>query len=268
MKALVIGSAGNLGSAILRSADLDVTGFSRKDWNDQNEFLFKNKDIVIHAAADHSVSMSDNIGNYISSNIGITAYVLEKMKVNKVKKLFYMSSCAVYGDLMCPKETDPMGPVTLNGYMKAANEFIIENFCSTNGIDYHIFRIFNLYGGADRFSFVSKLMSSIQNNRPLLVCNEGMSQRDYIHVNDVAYIVSKLAHHEHCSKYLNIGTGFTTKISEIIKVASESFPSLSVEYIQGPREVEYIRADLTHLKEHIGIYSFKNVLDYIQEKIS
>jgi UDP-glucose 4-epimerase len=271
MKVIVVGSSGNLGSSLVRNFikdGLEVTCFTRQDWIANNEYLFENVDVVIHAAANHSVSISNNISCYIESNLGITGYVLDRLKLFKINKLIFISSCAVYGGLMCPKESDPIGPVTLNGYMKAANEFLVGDYCSAYGIDYHILRIFNLYGGADRFSFVSKLLASVRSNTPLLVCNEGMSQRDYIHVDDVASIILKLVQSGFRSKYLNIGTGVTTKISEIVKVAKKFSSQLSVEYIEGPKEVEYIRADLCLLKKQIGVYDFKNVLDYIQECFS
>ena len=271
MKVLVVGSSGNLGSSLARkfgNDGFDVTCFTRQDWVANNDYLFENIDVVVHAAANHSVLISDNVGYYIDSNLGITGYVLDRLKLFKIKKLFFMSSCAVYGGLMCPKESDPMGPITLNGYMKAANEFLVGDFCSSHGIEYHILRIFNLYGGVDRFSFVSKLLASIQNNLPLLVCNEGMSQRDYVHVDDVANIISMLVRSQYCNIFLNIGTGFTTKISEIVKVAKECSPRLRVEYVSGPKEVEYIRADLCLLRTQIGVYHFKNVLEYVRSRLS
>lgn len=271
MKVLVVGSSGNLGSSLVRNFvndGIDVACFTRQDWVSNNEYLFEDADVVVHAAANHSVSISNSIGCYIDSNLGITGYVLDRLKLFKIKKFFFMSSCAVYGGLMCPKESDPMGPITLNGYMKAANEFLVGDFCSSRSIKYHILRIFNLYGGVDRFSFVSKLLASIQNNLSLLVCNEGMSQRDYIHVDDVANIMSILVHSKYCNTFLNIGTGYTTKISEIIKVAKECSSQLRVEYVNGPKEVEYIRADLSLLKTHIGEYHFMNVLDYVKERLT
>ena len=135
-------------------------------------------------------------------------------------------------------------------------------FCSANGIEYQILRVFNSYGGDDRFSIFSKLKRALQTGSPFVLNNDGRMQSDFIHVADVASVVLNLSATLISHTHLNIGTGVATKISTLVDKVAEQFPQLVIQ--RGlTREAEYSRADITRLRE-FWTGDFIRVEDYLR----
>ena len=76
-------------------------------------------------------------------------------------------------------------PLSLYSSLKITSEKLIEGFCSEMNIDYIIARVFNMYGGNDNFSVISKIINASLLKKTLHLVNNGTSVRDYIHINDV-----------------------------------------------------------------------------------
>ena len=52
-------------------------------------------------------------------------------------------------------------------------------------------RLFNTYGNPnDKFSFVEKIIRSKKNKSSIILINNGLSLRDFIHIDDVGKIYS------------------------------------------------------------------------------
>lgn len=195
-----------------------------------------------------------------------TATLLEAARDQRVKRLVFLSSCAVYGEDMRTSEDSLCCPITINGISKHLNEKLVAEFCSANGIEYQILRVFNSYGGDDRFSIFSKLKRALQTRTPFTLNNDGRMQRDFIHVADVASIVLNLSATRIAHTHLNIGTGVATKISMLVDRVAEQFPQLVVQ--RGlTQEAEYSRADTTRLRE-FWTSDFIRVEDYIREEFA
>ena len=142
------------------------------------------------------------------------------------------------------------------------NEKIIEEYCRKHKIKYEIYRIFNTYGGNDHFSIFYHIRQAIQEKRAFKLNNDGNSQRDFIHVEDVAKIILKLIETPPSYNYLNIGTGRATKISHIIDKIRECCPQLEIKS-QVAEEAEYSRGDITKLKATIN-FEFIGIDEYIK----
>ena len=190
-----------------------------------------------------------------------TATLLESARRHRVNRLVFMSSCAVYGEDMRTGEDSLCCPITINGITKHLNEKLVAQFCESNGIEYQILRVFNTYGGRDRFSIFSKLKNALTNGSVFTLNNEGRMQRDFIHVRDVAAIVLNLATLGIKYTHMNIGTGVATKISKLVEMVAAKFPELLIQPGHA-REAEYSRADTTRLREYWD-GSFIHVEDHI-----
>ena len=192
-----------------------------------------------------------------------TALLLEAARDQRVKRLVFLSSCAVYGEDMRTGEDSLCCPITINGISKHLNEKLVAEFCSANGIEFQILRVFNSYGADDRFSIFSKLKRALQNKSPFTLNNDGRMQRDFIHVADVASAILNLSATRIAHTHLNVGTGVATKISTLVDKVTEQFPQLKVQ--RGlTQEAEYSRADTTRLRE-FWTGDFIRVDDYIRE---
>jgi len=102
----------------------------------------------------------NNCSSYIEQSIGITAKILEYIKDWDINKIIYTSSSSVYGDNHYCNESDKLLPINLHGSLKVSNEYFISQYCKEKEIDYTITRIFNMYGGDDNFSIISKIINS------------------------------------------------------------------------------------------------------------
>lgn len=252
MNIILTGSNGNLGREIISQNSVHkILPIFRDNWSDLAELSFGKEDVVIHAASDLTSLIHETPFSIMDSNLASTARLLE---ISKGCSLFiYISSCAVYGDALTTTESTRCRPLSINGITKLLNERIVEEFCFKNSIPYLILRVFNMYGGRDRFSIISKLQQSVKTGIPFQRNNLGIAQRDFVHVSDVASIVLELSSLNLPSGYLNIGTGCTTKISDIIIMVKKLYPKFEI-VDKSANEVEYSRADISKLK---GILNYK-----------
>ena len=269
MNILLTGAEGNFGSEFQQQANknsnVNVIPVGRSDWPNIHEKL-ASADVVVHAASDLRTSASAAPSRLLDSNVMSTATLLEAARDQCVKRLVFLSSCAVYGEDMRTGENSLCCPITINGISKHLNEKLVAEFCSANGIEYQILRVFNSYGGDDRFSIFSKLKRALQTRTPFTLNNDGRMQRDFIHVADVASIVMNLSATRIAHTHLNIGTGVATKISMLVDRVAEQFPQLVVQ--RGlTQEAEYSRADTTRLRE-FWTGDFIRVEDYIREEFA
>ena len=269
MNILLTGADGNFGSEFQHQAsnnsNVRVTPIGRDDWAHIHEKL-ASSDVVIHAASDLRTSASVAPSRLLDSNLMSTAKLLEASRLQRVKRLVFLSSCAVYGEDMRTSEDSLCCPITINGISKHLNEKLVAEFCSANGMEYQILRVFNSYGGDDRFSIFSKLKRALQSGTPFTLNNDGRMQRDFIHVADVASVVLKLSDANITHTHMNIGTGVATKISTLVEMVAEKFPQLVIQHGL-TQEAEYSRADTTRLRE-FWTGDFIRVEDYISEQFS
>ena len=266
MNILLTGSEGNFGTEfrqqVTKNRQASVTPVGRSDWAGIHEKL-ASIDVVVHAASDLRTSASLMPSRLLESNVMSTATLLEALRQQRIKRLVFLSSCAVYGEDMRTSEDSLCCPITINGISKHLNEKLIAEFCTANGIQYQILRVFNSYGGDDRFSIFSKIKRALQTNTPFTLNNFGRMQRDFIHVADVASVVLTLITSGTAHTHLNIGTGVTTKISSLVDMVAAQFPQLTIQ--RGTTlEAEYSRADNTRLRE-FWTGDFICVEDYIRK---
>ena len=145
-------------------------------------------------------------------------------------------------------------------------EKLIEKFCVDNKIDYTIVRLFNMYGGNDEFSIISKILLAIRKNKELTIINNGNSIRDFIHVQDVADIYVKLIDIKNV-KVLNIGTGIGKSVKNIIKSFKKYNANISTKYIF-LNEIKTSTANIEILSKLLNKKSFIQIEDFIKQELS
>lgn len=264
MKIMLTGASGNLGRELINQAAFDFVQVNRGDWNDLDAKFASGIDTVIHAASDLRTRAAISPVSLLDSNLLSTARMLEAVRKHKISRFIFISSCSVYGEDMRTSECSKCCPVSLNGVGKLLNEKLIEEFCSENKIKYEILRVFNLYGGQDRFSILSHIKKSLENNQPFVLNNQGVAQRDFVHVSDVAGIILFLLEKGMPYTHLNIGTGSATKISTLVDLVKELFPNFLIRHREID-EAEYSRADISRLSSLIK-WDFVHIEDYLRNE--
>jgi len=122
---------------------------------------------------------------YVDLAVGVTARVLDRVVGDRVRRLIYTSSASVYGDNVECRETDRIRASGLHASLKAANEALVQGVCADRGVDATVTRVFNVFGGADRFSVIHKIVDAARSGGTFVLANEGNAIRDFVHVDDV-----------------------------------------------------------------------------------
>lgn len=262
-RCLLTGANGNLGQAIKRIADFDLTCSTRETWPDIRRDADARYDLIIHAAGALRVRPGDQPTQFVESNVRALTELLEWIGPICRPRVFFVSSCAVYGDSISTLESSPTCPVSANGIAKLLSEKLLHAYCDEHGMDFVSFRVFNIFGGNDRFSVLHHLRQAALSGQPFVMNNQGRAHRDFVHVDDVAQVISELAYIDMLPRYLNLGTGVTTRIGDIVNAFAHHSPRLKIEHRDCP-EAEYSRADISLLRQFTS-HRFQSVLDHIPE---
>ena len=269
---IVIGKDSNLSNHLIGKLNNSTVVSSRDIMSDVN-VLSKYKDQEINLIFNNfqpAIKLNEmvNAEEYTMNCIGVTSKILNYCLTGNIKmnKIIYSSTAAVYGDNKCSVETDELKPSSLHASLKASNEKLIEKFCVDNKIDYTIVRLFNMYGGNDEFSIISKILLAIRKNNELTIINNGNSIRDFIHVQDVADIYVKLIDIKNV-KVLNIGTGIGKSVKNIIKSCKKYNANISTKNIF-LNEIKTSTANIEILSKLLNKKSFIQIEDYIKQELS
>jgi UDP-glucose 4-epimerase len=178
---------------------------------------------------------------------------LEAMRKADVNKIVFISSAAAYGySSQTPvKETDPLRPSTVYGYHKMVGEHLVRSYGESYGLKYVVLRLFNVYGGdpATGKDVISILIKKARSKEPLVI-KGGNKFRDFVHVDDVAEAISRVAFsHAPDNRVFNVGTGMKTTLSEVANIVRESFSVAKAVIEDSADDGTGIVADLTQLSQ-------------------
>ncbi len=140
-----------------------------------------------------------------------------------LKKLFFASSAAVYGENpTLPKvETLAVDPLTQYAVDKYATERAIINYSRLYDLPFVTVRFFNVFGPkqnpASPYSGVlSIIMNALQNDKPFTFFGDGGQTRDFVFVGDVVSAIIGLLHTpEARADVFNIANGQQTTLQQV-----------------------------------------------------
>lgn len=146
-------------------------------------------EMVAHLAANADVRRGLERPEWdLEQNTMATSNVLEAMREVGVKRLFFASSGAIYGEPeIYPTPEDAPLPIqtSLYGASKLAAEGLITAYCHGYDMNAAIFRFVSIlgprYSHGHVFDFVRKLLA---NPDQVHVLGDGQQQKSYLHVRD------------------------------------------------------------------------------------
>ncbi len=229
---------------------------------------FSKVDVVIHLAAKSDVTESViNPGNTNEVNVAGTANVLQCCIRNKIKKIIFASSAAVYGNSkeIPIKENSVTSPVSPYGESKLAAEKIIQDTCKQNDISYVILRMFNVYGKGQNDQYagvITKFMQNILQKRPVVIYGDGKQTRDFVSINDVinAFECSILSKK---NGTYNIASGKSVSINELAKIIFDVFgKKLDVTNEDAKKgDIKNSVADISNAASELGFSAIRKFKD-------
>lgn len=272
---LIIGKRSNLSKKLFASLDNSILVASHDIENNMSDIFKNHKNKIINIIFNNfqsSILLNDNsdFNDYITKSILNTSKVLTFLIANNIQinKVIYTSSSSVYGNNKFCSESDQVKPMNLQGALKIANEELIKRFCVDHNISYTITRIFNMYGGNDNFSIISKIKNAYLNNEELNIINDGMGIRDYVHIDDVTEVYKILLYNtSKIPQILNIASGNGKKLFDILNILSKNRIYINTNNIQR-EEINASIADIELLNQLVDIQDFINVQDYLLKKLN
>ena len=224
--------------------------------------IFSGADYVFHLAAKGSVPQSvEKPELYHDVNITGTFNILLAARDNKVKKVVYISSAAVYGDdPELPKRED-MLPATISPYAvtKLTGEYYCQAFHMAYGLSTVCLRFFNVFGprqdpNSQYAAAIPIFIQRIREGNPPIIFGDGEQTRDYTYVSDVVRSMIMTVEKEVTGIY-NISRGETITINDLANTIIRIIGAdMQPEYREArPGDIVHSYADVTKAKS-IGFY--------------
>lgn len=222
---------------------------------DQNEldaiFHVDRPKYVYHLAAYAAEGLSHFIRNFNYQNnlIGSMNIINACVKYD-VKCLVFTSSIAVMANGVPPyQENEPFRPADPYGIAKAAVEQDLHCALEMFGLNYIVFRPFNVYGPGqnigDKYrNVIGIFMNQIMNGQPLTVFGDGKQTRAFSYIDDVApHIARSVQMEEAYNNVFYIGGSQSYSIKHLIDVIAREFETVpEVTYLQERHEAKVASA--------------------------
>lgn len=218
--------------------------------------IFSGATYVFHEAAMPQVQYSIE-HPFITNDVNVNGLlsVLEACRLNKVKRVIFASSSAIYGDQEVMPVVETVGvnaePLSPYGAQKYIGEVYMKLYSQIYGLETVCFRYFNVYGPRQsaRGSYASVIPRFVEfksKGELLTIVGDGENKRDYVHVRDIAKanILAMLSEKVGKGEVINLGTGESFSVNHIASL-------IGGETVNTPPRIEPVEtvADITKAKE-------------------
>lgn len=294
-KILVTGSSGTVGTRlceILLEKGYDVKGIdiAPNKWNEKVNNVttiadlrdisifkgFEKFDLVIHLAAHARVYNSVVNPQLSKDNFDMVFNVMEFVRKNGIKRVFFSSSREVYGNTpgkVVHKEEDAVVTLAESPYSatKLAAEAFIRSYKECYGIDFVILRLSNVYGMYDESDRVVPLfIRMINENKDVTVFGE-KKLLDFTYIDDTVDGFIKCIENFDKVKNntFNIASGAGIKIIEVARIIQKKLGKdikIGVKESRTGEVMEYI-ADISKIKKFIDYSPKTSIEDGIEKAI-
>lgn len=265
MRALVVGGAGFIGSHLCDAllgeghavicmdnlslgirdniAHLEKNGnfcFYKADASKPEDVkkVFENEhiDYVFHLAANSDIQASAKNPEVEYRNTYTTTFqLLLAMKKYNVKRLFFASTSAVYGDkknVLLMEDTPGLAPISYYGAAKLGSEALINAFTYMNDLNATVFRFPNVIGPRLThgviFDFIRKLQ---KDSAHLQILGDGRQTKPYIYVTDLINAIMRFkGKAENGVAIYNVGVEGATSVTAIADMICEEMKLSEVAY--------------------------------------
>jgi len=213
---------------------------------------------VFHLAANSDIQASSASPVIEYKNTYTTTFnILECMRLFGVKKLFFASTSAVYGEQEgrnVSEDTPNLSPISYYGGAKLGSEAIISAFTFMNDFSTLIFRFPNVIGSRLTHGAVYDFIRKLQSDPTRLqILGDGEQCKPYMHVSDLVDGIMKYSDVPQGVTTYNIGVQTQSKVTHIAEIVREEMdlPNAVFEYTGGrggwKGDVPVFQYDLTKI---------------------
>lgn len=264
MQTLVVGGAGFIGSnlckGLLGRGDRVICLDNFSLGNDENISELKNNedftliegdatdkdtleqifsdnkvDYVFHLAANSDIQASAKDPEVEYRNTYSTTFrLLSVMREYEVKRLFFASTSAVYGDkrdVELDENTPNLSPISYYGAAKLGSEALISAFTYMNDMSSLVFRFPNVIGPHLTHGVIYDFIKRLTDNpNELRILGDGNQTKPYIYVDDLVDAILFLMDVPQGVTLYNIGVDGATSVRTIADIVCEEMRLSDVKY--------------------------------------
>lgn len=229
----------------------------------------QNQDIIFHEAA--FVSAAESIEkpyDCYEINIDGTLNILNAAYKNKVNKLIFASSAAVYGNTnqICHEELicQPESPY---GASKLTGEKYCQMYAQNYGLQTLSLRYFNVWGERQDphngyAAALAKFKNQMAQNLPITIYGDGQQTRDFIHVSQIVQanlVLAMLPPTYLNGQPVNIATGKSNTLLEMIEKLKLEYPNYEPKLKFAPARSGDIKYSSANNQKFVAL---KNQINY------
>lgn len=205
----------------------------------------------VPAAAQHRVV------DQLHNNLEPLLATLESLAEFGVPRFTYLSSGGtVYGPMDgTATELTPEWPIATYGVLKMTAERFVAMHARLAGFHADILRCSNVYGPGQPTDgsqgIIGAVLSRLERGEPVTVFGDGSASRDFLHIDDLANVILRLAPSQHGVRVLNVGAGETVPVIDVIRRVAELLDvEPRIEYQDHrPFDVKSLELDITELRK-------------------
>ena len=247
----------------IKEMDSEVEGvdFVRADLLNYDEVacVVKGADIVIHLAASPLPVSLEKPKTNARINIEGTLNIMDAARKHNIDKIIFSSASSLVGEVKYNPvdEKHPCNPKTPYAVAKYCIEHYLRVYQELYGLNYLIFRFFNIYGPwqyPESGGLIPMVYKKLTTEGSFNVFGDGSQTRDFVYVEDVAEFYLKAIKRDIKNEIVNLGTGKGTTIKEIVEIAGEILGTVpKINYLP-PRsgEIDNFVADTKKLSKLFG----------------
>lgn len=193
-------------------------------------------DYVFHLAANSDIQASASNPEVEYKNTYSTTFrILSCMRKYGIKRLFFASTSAVYGDKrneVLDENTPDLKPISYYGASKLGSEALISAFSYMNDMKVLVFRFPNVIGPRLThgviFDFIKRLKDD---SSQLKILGDGRQTKPYIYVLDLIDAIMKFKDVKESGITLyNVGVEGATSVTSIADIICEEMKIKDVKY--------------------------------------
>lgn len=202
--------------------------------------------------ADHATYWKDPANfDWLSANL----YIARAFVRQGGRRAVFAGTSAEYdwsGELPLKEFETPLKPQMLYGSCKLAAYWALKSFFEQEGVSWAWARFFNPFGPyEDRRRLIPKVCLKLLAGEELDF-DAALSQRDFLHVDEVGSALAALALSE-VQGPVNVGSGEGTRVRDVVAtLARFAGHDGLVRFSEAAANADYIVADVTRLRDEVG----------------
>ena len=255
---LMRGTKDNLTLA-MKSSNFSFVKADASDESYMTSFMKEHSiDFVFHLAANSDIQASAMDPKIeFDCTLSTTWAILSAMRKNNIKKMFFASTSAVYGeqcDVLLSENSTLLEPISYYGAAKMSSEALIHAFSHMNDMDVCVFRFPNVIGPRLThgviFDFINKLTATPDK---LEVLGNGTQSKPYVYVHDLVRAIMLMHDKVVGMDIYNVGIENDTAVSTIAEIVRSEMclPEANICYgsenIGWKGDVPHFMFDLTKI---------------------